>query len=92
MPGQQDSVTAIRRLNVRDHLTAAPWIEKFKSFRITLTVPVFNAAAAVLFLVAGADKAQTLRAVKESRGVDAGPKPRRSMRTRARPDPGSRPR
>lgn len=50
-------------LTVRDRLVAAPWVAKFRSYRITLTLPVFDAAAAVHFLVSGADKAETLRAV-----------------------------
>ncbi|MEP6993078.1 MAG: 6-phosphogluconolactonase [Acidobacteriota bacterium] len=50
-------------LEVRDALVAAPWIAKFSSYRITLTLPVFNASAAVQFLVSGKDKAETLRAV-----------------------------
>jgi len=47
--------------NVR--LVAAPWVEKFKSYRITLTFPVFNHAACVLFLVTGKEKAPALRAI-----------------------------
>ena len=41
-------------------------------YRITLTAPVINAARHILFLVAGADKAPTVRAVLrgESRPED----------------------
>ena len=52
---------------VTDRLAAAPWVEKFQSYRITLTVPVFDNAAAVHFLVSGPDKAETLRAVFDPR-------------------------
>jgi 6-phosphogluconolactonase len=44
-------------------LVAAPWVEKFKTHRITLTPPVLNSAAHVIFLVSGDEKAETLRAV-----------------------------
>jgi 6-phosphogluconolactonase len=44
-------------------LVAANWVEKFRDFRITLTFPVLNRAAEVLFLVSGADKAEMLRNV-----------------------------
>ncbi|HLY59332.1 MAG TPA: 6-phosphogluconolactonase [Terriglobia bacterium] len=40
--------------------------ERLKSFRLTLTYPVLNAAAQVIFLVAGADKAETLRKILSS--------------------------
>ncbi|HEY2796510.1 MAG TPA: 6-phosphogluconolactonase [Thermoanaerobaculia bacterium] len=50
-------------LAVRHRAAAATWVAKFDAYRITLTLPVFDAAAAVHFLVSGADKAQTLRAV-----------------------------
>jgi len=46
-------------------LVAAPWVPKLASHRITLTPPVFNAAEAVVFVAAGADKAATLAAVLE---------------------------
>ena len=42
---------------------AAEYIEEVKMERITLTAPAINAAANILFLVAGSDKAATVRAV-----------------------------
>jgi 6-phosphogluconolactonase len=49
--------------------------ERLKSFRLTLTYPVLNAAGQVIFLVAGADKAETLCGVfagsKEKPGFPA---------------------
>lgn len=50
-------------LGVRDRTVAANWVAKFGAYRITLTLPVFDAASAVHFLIAGADKAATLSAV-----------------------------
>jgi 6-phosphogluconolactonase len=38
-------------------------VEKLDTTRLTLTFPVINRAANVIFLVKGADKAETLRAV-----------------------------
>jgi 6-phosphogluconolactonase len=42
---------------------AANWVEKLKTFRITVTFPVLNHAAQVIFLVSGLSKAQILSAV-----------------------------
>jgi 6-phosphogluconolactonase len=44
-------------------LMVAPWVEKFKTFRITMTPPVLCNAAHVVFAAGGADKAETLRQV-----------------------------
>src|SRR5256714_2666067 len=41
----------------------ANWVEKFQTWRITLTAPAINAAHRVLFLVTGATKAERLREV-----------------------------
>lgn len=52
----------------------APFVAKFNAHRITLTAPVINHAAAVIFLVSGEDKAAALAAVVEGeRQVDLYP-------------------
>ncbi len=43
----------------------ANYVEKLKMHRLTLTFPVLNSGANILFLVAGADKAEVLREVLE---------------------------
>jgi len=42
-------------------LCVGTWVEKLKAYRITLTLPVFDNAADVLFLACGADKAPALK-------------------------------
>ena len=52
-------------LQEKSRLVVANWVEKFKTTRITLTLPVLNAAHCVLFLVSGTEKAAALQAVLE---------------------------
>ena len=50
-------------LDETKRLVAATWVEKFKTYRVTMTIPVLNNAANVVFLVGGAEKAEVLRTV-----------------------------
>jgi 6-phosphogluconolactonase len=50
-------------LQEKSRLVVSNWVEKFKTDRITLTFPVINHAAEVLFLVTGQDKAPALATV-----------------------------
>jgi len=46
-------------------LVAAPWVEKLKTHRITMTLALLNNGASVVFLVSGAEKAQIVKEVLE---------------------------
>lgn len=46
-------------------LVAAPWVEKLKTYRITMTLPMLNNGASVLFMVSGAEKAKIVSEVLE---------------------------
>ena len=50
-------------LHEATHRCVANYVEKLKSWRVTMTAPFINRARAVLFLVSGADKAQALAQV-----------------------------
>jgi len=50
-------------LGERQRLVIANWVPKFSAYRVTMTLPVFNNAASVIFLVSGAEKSKALYAV-----------------------------
>lgn len=50
-------------LQERSRLVAANWVQKFGHYRLTLTAPVLNNAAEVMFLVSGEEKAPALQSV-----------------------------
>ena len=50
-------------LHETKRLVAAPYVEKLKSYRITMTLPLLNNAASVVFLVSGAEKAEIVKEV-----------------------------
>ena len=52
-------------LHETKRLVAAPYVEKFNSYRITMTLPLLNNGATVVFLVSGAEKAEIVKAVLE---------------------------
>jgi 6-phosphogluconolactonase len=54
-------------LDEQSRLVVANWVEKFNTHRITFTFPVLNRAAEVMFLASGADKAEMLHQVLETK-------------------------
>jgi len=52
-------------LHETKRLVAAPWVEKLNTYRITMTLPLLNNGASIVFLVSGAEKAEIVRQVLE---------------------------
>jgi 6-phosphogluconolactonase len=56
-----------KALQEENRLVVSNWVGKFYTERITMTAPLLNNAACVVFLVTGQDKALPLKAVLEGR-------------------------
>jgi 6-phosphogluconolactonase len=52
-------------LHETKRLVVAPWVEKLQTYRITMTLPLLNNAASVVFLVSGTEKAAIVKEVLE---------------------------
>jgi 6-phosphogluconolactonase len=52
-------------LHETKRLVAAPWVEKLDTYRITMTLPLLNNGASIVFLVSGAAKAAIVKEVLE---------------------------
>ncbi len=60
---KQAMILLSQPVQTQPHWVVANYVEKFSTWRITLTTQPVNAAANLLFLVAGADKAKALQQV-----------------------------
>jgi 6-phosphogluconolactonase len=56
---------ATKALKEKRRLVVANWVPKFQRHRITMTVPILNQAAQVIFLVSGRQKAAILKEILE---------------------------
>ena len=52
-------------LHETKRLVAAPWVEKLNTYRITMTLPLLNNGASIVFLVSGREKAEIVKEVLE---------------------------
>ncbi len=75
-------------LEERRRWVVAPFVEHLRAHRITLTLPVLDAARQVVFLVAGREKAAALAGVLSSASRAAAP-PSGPPAARVRPDDGA---
>jgi len=57
-------------LNEKSRVVVANWVEKFKTYRITFTLPVLDRAACDMFLVSGADKSNMVREVLKNENAN----------------------
>ena len=69
-------------LKEQSRLVIANWVEKFETHRITFTFPVLNDATDVMFLTAGADKADMVKQVLE--GSNTPPFPAQQINPKGR--------
>lgn len=58
-------------LKEKERLVVANWIDQLQTYRITMTIPVFNHADLVIFLVSGEGKAAILREVLQGKHESA---------------------
>lgn len=66
-------------LNIKDRQVVSNYVKKLNTYRLTMTRPAINAAAAVSFLVSGAGKAPTLKRVLQGE-LDPNQLPSQSIR------------
>src|ERR1041385_7749093 len=59
-------------LHETKRLVSAPWVEKFNTHRITMTLPLLNNGASVLFLISGAEKAEIVKEILQGPKQSAG--------------------
>ena len=52
-------------LHETKRLVAAPWVKKLNTYRITMTLPLLNNGASIVFLVSGREKAEIVKEVLE---------------------------